>query len=187
LIPIIHKLQTFYCFSNYLFSSKSDNQINDFQNVISSIYNLDSHFKEDIDIHIYFSNSKLKLKKSYVLDQSDQSASLFKTPKCCQNFFKKNWEYSVQKYKGDLSRLYFENTNNVIIKDNLLYNPIPMYFGMGLCWHFPCSLNCNKTYKLINERIKILMKYKLIYNKLLRIKHYNLSYNSKNGYKLTHK
>jgi hypothetical protein len=187
LIPIIHKLQIFYCFSNYIFSSKSNNQINDFQNVISSIYNLDTHFNEDIDIHIYFSNSKLKLKKSYVLDQSDQSASLFKTPKCCQNFFKKNWEYSVQKYKGDLSRLYFENINNVIIKDNLLYNPIPMYFGMGFCWHFPCSINCRKTYKLIDVRIKILMKYKLIYNNLIRIKNFNLSYNLKNGYKLTHK
>jgi hypothetical protein len=187
LIPIIHKLQIFYCFSNYIFSSKSDNQINDFQNVISSIYNLDTHFNEDIDIHIYFSNSKLKLKKSYVLDQSDQSASLFKTPKCCQNFFKKNWEYSVQKYKGDLSKLYFENTYNVIIKDNLLYNPIPMYFGLGFCWHFSCSLNCKKTFKLIDERIKILMKYKLIYNNLIRIKNYNLSYNLKNGYKLTHK
>lgn len=133
LIPIIHKLQTFYCFSNYIFSSKSDNQINDFQNVISSIYNLDTHFNEDIDIHIYFSNSVLKLKKSYLLDQTDQSATLYKTPKCCQDFFNKNWEYSVQKYKGDLSRLYFENTNKGIIKDNLLYNPIPMYFGMGFC------------------------------------------------------
>lgn len=187
LIDIVHKLPIYYCFSNYIFSSKSDSQINDFQNVISSIYNLDTHYKEDIDIHIYFSSNMLKLKQSYILDQSDESATLFKTPKCCQEYFNKNWEYAVKKYHGDLSRLYFENEKRGIIKDNLLYNPIPMYYGMGFCWHFPCSLDCNKTKKVIDERIKILKKYKNIFNNLFKINEYSLSFNLKNGYKLAPK
>ena len=187
LIDVIHKLPIYYCFSNYIFSSKSDCQINDFQNVISSIYNLDTHFNEDIDIHVYLSSNIIKLKKSYVLDQSDESATLFKTPKCCQEFFKKNWEYSVKKYQGDLSRLYFENEKRGKIQENILFNPIPMYYGMGFCWHFPCSLNCKKTKVLIEDRIRILMKYKLIYDNLIRVMNYNLFYNLNHDYKLTHK
>lgn len=182
LIDVVHKLPIYYCFSNYIFSSKSDSQINDFQNVISSIYNLDTHYKEDIDIHIYFSNNKLKLRQSYVLDQSDESATLFKTPKCCQEFFKNNWEYAVKKYQGDLTRVYFENINKIIIKVNLLYNPIPMYFGMGLCWHFPCSLNCKKTQKIIDQRIDILKKYKIIYNNLMKINKYYIEFSIEKGY-----
>ena len=102
----------------------------------------------------------------------------------CQEFFNKNWEYAVKKYQGDLSRLYFENEKRGILKDNLLYNPIPMYYGMGFCWHFPCTLNCDHTKKIIDERIKILKKYSSIHNNLIKIENYYIHYSSKKGYKL---
>lgn len=184
LIKIIHCLPVHYCFSNYIFSSNIDKKINDFQNVISSIYNLDTYLNEDIDIHIYFSNKQNTLKKSYILDQTDNSATLFKTPKCCQEFFAKKWEYSVKKYQGDLSRVYFEKSKKNIVIENLLYNPIPMYYGLGFCWHFPCSLTCKNTIKVINKRIQVLNKYPFIKDKLLLVIKYKLIFKNINSYKL---
>jgi len=184
LMKIIHELPVYYCFSNYIFTSKSDNKINDFQNIISSIYNLDTHINDNLDIHIYFSKNKTNLINSFILDQKDESATLFKTPKCCQTFFNKHWDAAVKKYNGDLTMLYFKKGKKTTITDNLQNNPVGMYFGLGFCWHFPCSLDCSNTKKVINARIKILRKYKLIFNRLNRINKYNLEYDPQKGYSL---
>ena len=112
-MKIIHDLPVYYCFSNYIFTSKSDNKINDFQNIISSIYNLDTHINDNLDIHIYFSKNKNNLINSFILDQKDESATLFKTPKCCQKFFNKHWDSAVKKYNGDLTMLYFKNRKKI--------------------------------------------------------------------------
>jgi hypothetical protein len=184
LMKIIHELPVYYCFSNYIFTSKSDNKINDFQNIISSIYNLDTHINDNLDIHIYFSKNKNNLINSFILDQKDESATLFETPKCCQTFFNKHWDAAVKKYNGDLTMLYFKNGKKTLLTDNLQYNPIGMYFGLGFCWHFPCSLDCSNTKKIINARMQILKKYKLIFNRLSRINNYNLEYDPQKGYSL---
>ena len=65
--------------------------------------------------------------------------------------------------------------NDVVVSTN---------FGLGFCWHFPCSLNCSNTKKIINARIQILRKYKLIFNRLSRINNYNLEYDPQKGYSL---
>ena len=58
-----------------------------------------------------------------------------------------------------MTKNYFRNIKKGKIIRELKYNPVPMYFGLGLCWHFPCNLNCIQTKKIIDERIEILGKY----------------------------
>jgi hypothetical protein len=187
LIKIINKLPVFYCFSSYLFSSKFDNSINDFQNVITSIYNLDSHNEERLDIHFYFSKNQKNLLNAHKLDQQDKCAPLFKTPKCCESHFIIFWEYALKELGGDLTKLYFTDSDKKFEITNLIYNPIGMYFGLGFCWHFPCSLNCKSTQKVVNTRIKVLMNYPYVFKKLIRINNYKLKVDLERNYHLIKK
>lgn len=164
-----------YCFSNYLFESQTDKNISDFKNVITRIHNLDTFYKPSLEIHIYFSKYKSNLRKAFLFDQSDDCAPLFKTPDCCEIFFKENWNDAVEKYQGDLTRIYYENEKN--IETNPIYNPVSMYFGKGLCWHFPCSLSCKKTKQMIDQRISLLKKHEPdLLNRLMEIKDYKIIY-----------
>ena len=170
---LLSTLPVNYCFSNFLFESETDSNISDFKNVISEMHNLDTYYKPSLEVHIYFSKFKSSLKKAYFLDMRNDCAPLFKTPDCCELFFKKHWDNAVEKYKGDLTRIYYENEKNIQI--NPIYNPVSMYFGKGLCWHFPCSLDCMKTKKMIDKRINLLKKYEPnLLDRLLEIKDYKM-------------
>ena len=172
---LLNTLPVNYCFSNFLFESETDSNISDFKNVISEMHNLDTYYKPSLEVHIYFSKYKSSLKKAYSLDMNDDCAPLFKTPDCCEFFFKKNWHNAVEKYQGDITKIYYENEKN--IKINPIYNPVSMYFGKGLCWHFPCSLECKKTKKLIDKRIKLLKEYEPnLLDRLLEIQDYKIIY-----------
>ncbi len=184
LIKIIHTLPVYYCFSSYLFSSKSDSNINDFQNVITSIYNLDTYSSEKLDIHIYLSNNSRDLLSAYKLDQQEKCAPLFKTPKCCERFFNNNWEYAVKELNGDITKIYFEDSQEIQDLSDLVYNPIGMYFGLGFCWHFPCKLNCKSTKRVVDNRLKILKKYQPLFNRLNRINQYTLRVDQDRNYSL---
>jgi hypothetical protein len=187
LIKIIKELPVCYCFSSYLFTSKSDDKINDFQNVITSIYNLDSYSDEPLDIHFYFSKNQKNLLRAHKLDQQDKCAPLFKTPNCCESHFNTYWEYAVKELGGDLTKLYFADLNKEFKITNLIYNPIGMYFGLGFCWHFPCSLNCKSTQKVVDKRMKILMNYPYVFKKLIRINNYKLKVDLEKNYHLIKK
>ena len=182
-MEILNSLPIYYCFSNYLFKSSEDENLDGFRNVITSIHDLDSFLDEELEIHIYFANSREKLKKAFLLDQEDKCAPLFKTPSCCEDFFLKNWENCVAVHKGDMTRLYAQNAL-VALKTNPLYNSVGMYFGLGFCWHFPCKLDCKKTKRVVHKRMKILKKYNSIYDELAKIKRYKIFCDSHGQYSL---
>lgn len=187
IIQRINSLPVFYCFSNYIFSSNVDNSINGFHNVISDTYsltNLDSYISNDLSIHIYFSSNQQDLFDAFYLDQEDNCAELFKTPKCCESFFKNKWDYALQYHNGDLTKLYFENIDVTHLIRELKYNPIPMYFGKGLCWHFPCSLECDATKDVVNERVEILNRYPEIFDKINVENRYYILVDNKLEYRL---
>ncbi len=172
---LLNRLPVNYCLSSYLFESETDSNISDFKNVISEMHNLDTYYRPTLEVHIYFSKYKSLLKKAFLLDQSDDCASLFKTPDCCEIFFKENWNDAVEKYQGDLTRTYYDNEKNIEI--NPIYNPVSMYFEKGLCWHFSCSLTCKKTKQMIDKRISLLKKHEPdLLNRLMEIKDYKIIY-----------
>jgi hypothetical protein len=63
-----------------------------------------------------------------------------------------------------------------------MYKPFGMYFGGGLCWHFPCKKDCDLTRKLIKKRIEILSNYPSSLKKILSHIPKKISYNNKKGY-----
>ena len=187
IINVIDSLPVFYCFSNYVFNSDEDESINNFHNTISNTYNLnnlDSYLNYDLNIHIYFSQNQKDLLSAFFLDKKDKCAPLFKTPKCCENYFNKNWNSAVKSYGGDMTKYYFRNIKKGKITRELKYNPVPMYFDLGFCWHFPCDLNCKQTKKIIDERIEILRKYPIILKKLEVSNYYELLIDENINYKL---
>ena len=187
IINVIDSLQVFYCFSNYVFNSDEDKSINNFHNTISNTYNLnnlDTYMNYDLNIHIYFSHNQKDLLNAFFLDKKDKCAPLFKTPKCCENYFNKNWNSAVKSYGGDMTKYYFRNIKKGKITRELKYNPVPMYFDLGFCWHFPCDLNCKQTKKIIDERIEILRKYPIILKKLEVSNYYELLIDENINYKL---
>jgi len=187
IINVIDSLPVFYCFSNYVFNSDEDESINSFHNTISNTYNLnnlDSYLNYDLNIHIYFSHNQKDLLSAFFLDKKDKCAPLFKTPKCCENYFNKNWNSAVKKYGGDMTKYYFRNIKKGEIIRELKYNPVPMYFGLGLCWHFPCNLDCIQTKKIIDERIEILAKYPKFLKKIEVSNYYELLIDQNLNYKL---
>jgi len=48
--------------------------------------------------------------------------------------------------------------NNAFVEIPWQLNSFAMYWGGGLTWHFPCSLNCERTISLINRRLDTLGK-----------------------------
>ena len=183
LMEILNRLPIYYCFSNYLFESNADENLDGFRNVITSIHDLDSLIDEELEIHIYFADSREKLKKAFLLDKEDKCAPLFKTPSCCENFFLKNWDCCVATHNGDMTRLYAQN-RKVVWNANPLYNPVGMYFGLGFCWHFPCKLDCKQTKRVVDERMKILKRYEEIYTSLSEIQKYKISVSANGRYTL---
>lgn len=181
-VKILHKLPVYYCFSNFVFESAQEENLNDFKNVITSIHQLDSYYDQDLEIHVYLSNNKLKLKSAFILDQKDECGSLFQIPKCCQKYFKYNWSNAVKFYNGDLARMHY-GKGAFSDNENLLYKPFGMYFGGGLCWHFPCEKNCVSTRKLIDKRIEVLSNYPSSLKKILSHIPKKISYSKQNGYK----
>ena len=64
-MEILNRLPIYYCFSNYLFESNADENLDGFRNVITSIHDLDSLIDEELEIHIYFADSREKLKRHF--------------------------------------------------------------------------------------------------------------------------
>ena len=187
IIGVIDRLPVLYCFSEHIFSSYGDTSINDFHNVIGNTYNIDSldtYLSKDLSIHIYIASNREDLLNAFVLDKVDDCAELFRTPKCCETHFKSNWDYAVENYKGDMTRYYFSNQKKkFVINSELEYNPIPMYFDKGFCWHFPCTLNCEATKEVIDKRIEILRNYPQIFEELILKGKYELYIDSNSNYR----
>jgi len=187
LAPIVSLLNQFdlkYCFSNYLFKSSSDKNIDGFKNVITSIHNLDSHYDNELDIHIYIANSKKALKRAFILDQKDKCGSLFKIPICCQKYFKQNWDLAVDNYNGDLVRVLYNTNEFQLIGSELLYSPVSMYFDMGVCWHFTCKKNCSATKAIVDERIGVLRQYPYFNSKFKKLMRSRIDFSIIKGYKI---
>ena len=182
LIAGLTQLPVYYCFSDYFFESSHDENLGDFKNVITSTYRLDDHTEGNPDIHIYLSKSKTLLKRAFFLDQHDDCGDLFGIPKCCQDFFRKNWNTALRNYKGDLARVPYRSERFTVNRD-LIYTPFAMYFGGGLCWHFTCRRACRATEKLVNERLKILSKYPSILKSILSRVPAQIDFSPQGGYR----
>ena len=84
-------------------------------------------------------------------------------------------------------KYYFRNFKKGKIIIELKYNPVLMFFGLVLCWHFSCNLNLIQTKKIIDEKIEILEKYPRFLENLEVSNYYELLIDENLDYKLNKK
>jgi len=86
------------------------------------------------------------------LDSSGAAGDYFGIPRCCQAHFSANWE-SARQRGGDLfASLVLPLASEHAVALPWQCNAAAMYFGGGLCWHFPCSVDCPETIAMVDRR-----------------------------------
>ncbi len=147
-----------FLFSNDAFVNSDNEDLESFNNLHKNIgSHINSKNDQNTFVNCYIGKSLKQIKNAVENDQFDTAGYYFKIPNCCQEYFKKNWEEIVKKYKGDCVKYALKSLdNNKHFKWQT--NALAMYFDAGYTWHFPCTLNCSKTIKLSNERYYALKK-----------------------------
>lgn len=142
-------------FSESVFCSKQDVNLGGFSNTIQSEKNiLNADLKDEI--FCYIGRDAQSVQVAQKMDVKNMAGHFYEIPECCQIFFRMNWDKIRSCHCGDsFGFLLQKNDNGILIADKNC-NAAAMYFGGGLCWHFPCNLRCKATSKLISERKRIM-------------------------------
>lgn len=133
--------------------SKSDDRIDGFSNIVSSVCSLDSN-EPSLDVFVYFGKNIEVLEVAARLDDTNEAGLLLEIPACCQEYFRENWS-TVMQGDGDLFG-HLLAQQPLISTGCLECNATQMYRGKGLCWHFPCSLNCDATKTRVRRRLQLI-------------------------------
>ena len=135
-----------------------DKNLNGFSNVSSS----ESHVLDSTklsEVHLYLGQNLIVVREAAKLDAIGEAGEKLGIPKCCRNFFKKNWN-DVLRSGGDLFALLVrKNAQSKLVKIPKEIDSSAMYRRGGLCWHFPCSINCEDSLAIVERRREILKKY----------------------------
>jgi hypothetical protein len=107
----------------------------------------------DDDVHLYVSNDAMRALTAWRLDRTDEAGDLFGIPSCCARFFRDRWHESRTLRQGDVfESMLLKCCEHKIVRMHWACNAAAMYFGRGICWHFPCSPDCPATISAIAER-----------------------------------
>jgi hypothetical protein len=110
------------------------------------------------DVYVYIAMNDELAEIARQLDMADNAGDLFQIPKCCQAFFRDNWESSVKNHGGDLyAKLISDFGKRKISTHRETLFPLN-YIDQGYLFHFPCSPACSETINLMQER-RIILKH----------------------------
>ena len=152
---------SYFSFASELIISKQDDSLNQFSNVIDGFVSYMDKEERNTDAFVYVGQEPNTLRKAIDLDTENKSGTFFEIPNCCQEYFTTNWEKARKGQNGDLASFLMQaeiEKNNAFVEIPWQLNSFAMYWGGGLTWHFPCSLNCERTISLINRRLDTLGK-----------------------------
>jgi hypothetical protein len=98
-----------------------------------------------------------RVREVFEHDQDDAAGSLFGIPACCQTFFRRSWT-KVRMEGGDLFATLLQEALSESEQVRIPWgcNAAAMYFDGGLCWHFPCALDCRATQATVAARQRTL-------------------------------
>ncbi len=108
---------------------------------------------------MYLSKSKEKAEKAKKLEAENDHINLGMTlgyPKCCCEFFNKNFEIE-SKNKNDFTLTTLRESENY--KFPFYNNIAARHFDISLLNHFPCNFNCKESMKIAEKNLKIIKKY----------------------------
>lgn len=124
--------------------------------IINKICMMDNDADVAADYFVYFSKDEslpLKAKLAEEEFEDDKVGKLFGYPKCCREFYNKNYKEAKQ-FGNNLAPMIHKNSSHF----HYLTNNLLQKFGYSLISHFPCKHNCMETIKYAKEANKILEK-----------------------------
>ena len=132
--------------------SNRDQRLGSFSNTASLAIDLLDAGPND-DVYLYVSNDPARALAAWHLDRTDEAAELFGIPSCCARFFRNHWDESRTLREGDVfETMLTKCCSDMVVRMHWACNAAAMYFGHGLCWHFPCAPDCPATISTIAER-----------------------------------
>lgn len=145
------------CYSARAFLPKHGQQLQRFSNTFaSSCKVLDA--SPDHEVLCYVGSDRTLVRRAFDLDCDDAAEMCFEIPSCCNSFYRRTWE-SIRERGGDLfAFLLGDSTNGSTFTIPWQCNAAAMYAGGGICWHFPCSLDCPATIDIVEQRMAELLK-----------------------------
>ena len=171
--------------SNKAFTQSIDQGMHGFSNRFSSSSSILKSTSEH-DVLCYLASTVNAARVTAERDASDVAGELFNIPVCCQSFFSNNWQ-AINLTTGDLFGLLLSREPEPVnlIKIPWQCNSAAMYFGGGLCWHFPCSMHCESTIEIVNQRLAHLERIDPeLAEQLCSIQKTMFQWSSKNGYEI---
>jgi hypothetical protein len=140
-----------HCYSLQAFASKPDPKLAGFANAFSASCHI-SNAGSEHEVLCYVAKERADARQACDMDADDAAGDAFGIPPCCQAFFRRHWA-ATRESGGDLfSLLMKKNPGTDAVKVPWQCNAAAMYGGAGLCWHFPCSFECEATVDAINRR-----------------------------------
>jgi hypothetical protein len=142
-----------HCYSSSAFVNDHDHRIAGFSNTFLS----SNHVLDAGDRHeslCYVAGNGVDARLAMELDNENAAGHTFAIPQCCEKAFQARWP-NAKEQRGDLFSLLLRSAAKKTKAFNIPWqsNFGAMYFGGGLCWHFPCRLDCEETALMIDERL----------------------------------
>ncbi|MBI2654236.1 DUF483 domain-containing protein [Candidatus Woesearchaeota archaeon] len=150
---------------DFLKQNKIESSISNFkvmkQNLQSEFYSdksvkIPKDSKQKGYFFIYLSKDKDTAEKAKTSEENNKHKELgllLGYPKCCCEFFEKNFDES----NTDLTLKTLENSNGYEFP--FYSNIAARHFDIALLSHFPCKFNCNESIKIAKNNLKIINKY----------------------------
>lgn len=145
------------CFGRTAHSPRKTPQLSEFSNLFNGDVCGILDARQGHEALLYVASNGEKVREVFEHDLDDAAGSLFGIPPCCQTFFRRSWS-KTRVAGGDLFAILLEGalSENGKIRIPSACNAAAMYFGGGLCWHFPCALDCRATLATVEARLRTL-------------------------------
>ncbi|MFM0347888.1 aKG-HExxH-type peptide beta-hydroxylase [Paraburkholderia sp. RL17-347-BIC-D] len=170
-----------YVISNTAISVANDASLGGFSNVGSLVEDIDNA-SVGANVHVYVARQVSDARQAMLLDREDLAGGVLGIPDCCQRYFEQNWPL-VREVGGDLFGDQLARHNGWLVRIKSECNASGMYFGRGLCWHFPCSVDCARTVDTVKRRSALLVSAAQELSSLLSVDSYaSFLWSSVSGY-----
>jgi hypothetical protein len=155
-VSVVEDNEAGVCFSSYAVFSLPGNGLGHFSNVEGRALELIDPAATEAGIYAYIGHTPAEALSTFLHDQMGKAGKLFGIPECCEEAFSQRWGEARASHMGDVFGQSLSRLSHALIRAPWETNVAAMYFGVGLCWHFPCAFDCRATIEAVRTRHQIL-------------------------------
>lgn len=119
-----------------------------------------TRMEDEDQVYAYFGGTLEDRLLVAVLDGLNSAGKYLGIPECCRMAFGNAWNEACRTFNGDVAFALVAGQRAHHGEASVAFpwqcNPYGMYMGGGALWHFPCSLDCPETIRLVDARLETL-------------------------------